>query len=466
MKKLFSIIVALYNTEEYLKECIESVINQTLNFEENVELILINDGSTDNSEKICLEYKKRFPQNIIYLYQKNKGVSVARNEGIKISTGKYINFLDSDDKFSLNFLEIVKKVFEEQSVNICAVRPEFFDKISGNTSVDNCFKTNRKVNIINDENYTQQAVNNVFIKKSIIKNHFFSENLSIGEDAMFINSLFLKNPIYYVTNSATYYQRRRQNNDSLSESAFKKKTFYVDTVDSYFLKIINIAKDEIGVVPIFLQKDIARYIAWMLQSNVVDEVLNTNEIKQLIKKLEVIVKDIDKENILNDKEIEIEYKYILLKLKKENVNIFYTDQLIKIENDTKYNDFKYIFVNHSLNNYILKNDDEKIILYALEMNKFYNKLLKENNEILKREKTQNENITEMQKKFNKRINDLNKEKEKIENQYTELQIKLKNVNDNYITVTNEYKKIINSKSWKITSPLRKIRKIVKKEVKK
>lgn len=93
----FSIVMPVYNVEEYLRESIDSVINQSIGFSDNIQLILINDGSPDNADEICLEYKGKFPDNIIYINKENEGVSVARNIGLDEAKGKYINFLDSDD---------------------------------------------------------------------------------------------------------------------------------------------------------------------------------------------------------------------------------------------------------------------------------------------------------------------------------------------------------------------------------
>ena len=70
-KYKFSVVMPVYNVEQYLEEAIESVINQTIGFKENIQLILVNDGSPDNSEAICLKYEKQFPDNIIYIKQKN-----------------------------------------------------------------------------------------------------------------------------------------------------------------------------------------------------------------------------------------------------------------------------------------------------------------------------------------------------------------------------------------------------------
>ena len=95
-----SIIVPIYNTEKYLKKCIDSLINQTM---KNIEIILINDGSTDNSEKIIKEYKDK---RIKYFKNKNQGIGKTRNFGIKKSTGKYLMFIDSDDYISYNCCEM------------------------------------------------------------------------------------------------------------------------------------------------------------------------------------------------------------------------------------------------------------------------------------------------------------------------------------------------------------------------
>ena len=96
-----SVIVPIYNVEKYLPECIESILGQSFT---DWELILVNDGSPDNCDKICKEYEKQ-DNRIQYFYQKNAGVSAARNLGMKHATGDYIFFMDSDDTISPNFLE-------------------------------------------------------------------------------------------------------------------------------------------------------------------------------------------------------------------------------------------------------------------------------------------------------------------------------------------------------------------------
>lgn len=99
MEKIkISVIVPIYNVEQYLSQCLDSIINQTYT---NLEIILINDGSTDNSEKICNQYKLLDPR-IIVIHKTNGGLSDARNTGIKIATGDYISFVDADDFIDKN----------------------------------------------------------------------------------------------------------------------------------------------------------------------------------------------------------------------------------------------------------------------------------------------------------------------------------------------------------------------------
>lgn len=101
MKKCVSIIIPVYNTEKYLRECLDSVFNQTFN---DIEVIIINDGSKDKSDDIIKSYMKKY-KNIIYINQKNQGQSVARNNGLKYAQGEFVFYLDSDDYIELDCIE-------------------------------------------------------------------------------------------------------------------------------------------------------------------------------------------------------------------------------------------------------------------------------------------------------------------------------------------------------------------------
>ena len=114
MKTQLSVIVPVYNTERFLRRCIESILNQNV---EKCELILINDGSTDSSGKICDEYAKE-NQCISVIHRKNQGVGKARNNGVLASSGKYITFVDSDDYIDRRMFEKLIEGAEKYNAEI------------------------------------------------------------------------------------------------------------------------------------------------------------------------------------------------------------------------------------------------------------------------------------------------------------------------------------------------------------
>ena len=109
---LVSIIVPVYNTEKYLKKCLDSLVNQTY---KDFEIIVVNDGSTDKSSNIISKYQKKY-KNIILIDKENEGLSMARNRGVQKSSGKYIIFVDSDDYVSNKLLEEVDKKIDDSDI--------------------------------------------------------------------------------------------------------------------------------------------------------------------------------------------------------------------------------------------------------------------------------------------------------------------------------------------------------------
>lgn len=128
-----SIIVPIYNTENYLNTCIKNLINQTL---KEIEIILIDDGSTDNSGKICDEYAKK-DKRIKVIHKKNEGAALARNVGIEIAQGEYIAFVDSDDYTDFDYYE---KLYKGSDNNIDVV----FGEIKASNSINRILSTNKQ----------------------------------------------------------------------------------------------------------------------------------------------------------------------------------------------------------------------------------------------------------------------------------------------------------------------------------
>lgn len=110
-----SVIIPVYNSESTIDKCVQSVLSQTYS---NIEIILVDDGSTDKSGEICRKYERRY-SNVIYMYQQNQGVSAARNNGIQNATGKWIAFVDSDDYIDNQMYEKMLKRISETESDVC-----------------------------------------------------------------------------------------------------------------------------------------------------------------------------------------------------------------------------------------------------------------------------------------------------------------------------------------------------------
>ena len=226
---LFSVIMAIYNTGKYLDDSIGSIINQTIGFEK-IQLILINDGSTDNSQEICLKYKKKY-NNIIYSKIEHSGVSVARNIGLKYALGKYINFLDADDKWdfqafrnALYFLEFHK------NVDLVAGRLKFFEALNIYHPLDYKFYKTRVVNLTEEYNCVHISGPSTFFRNTLIKTQNFVKGVFSGEDTIFINNILLIKPLIGFIREVIYYYRRRSDSSSAVQNQAKKVDFYFSQI--------------------------------------------------------------------------------------------------------------------------------------------------------------------------------------------------------------------------------------------
>ena len=111
MEDLISVVVPIYNVENYIKKCVDSILSQTY---KNLEIILVDDGSPDNCPQICDEYAQK-DNRIKVIHKENGGLSDARNAGIDISKGKFITFIDSDDYIEKDYVEVLYNSIKENA---------------------------------------------------------------------------------------------------------------------------------------------------------------------------------------------------------------------------------------------------------------------------------------------------------------------------------------------------------------
>ena len=212
--ELISVIIAVYNTEKYLCQCLDSVVNQTYT---NLEIILVDDGSTDRSSEICKQYAQQ-DQRVQYIRQNNSGVSAARNNGLRAATGEYVYFADSDDFLELNMLEILYRLAQEHHAQIaaCHWKSEFDDSTA--QLGENMWEYPRSVELFSAEeamisllrfkSYLGFGWNKLFEIKLLRENHIeFDESLKMLEDELLCCLAIERTERVVYTNLKLYHYR-------------------------------------------------------------------------------------------------------------------------------------------------------------------------------------------------------------------------------------------------------------------
>lgn len=361
-KYKFSVVMPVYNVELFLKEAIESVINQTLGFEKNIQLILVNDGSKDNSEKICLEYQKKYPENIKYIYQKNSGVSSARNNGMQYIEGKYVNFLDSDDKWELDAFEKIWNFFEdnEEEVDLIACRMKFFDAQDNFHKLDYKFEKNKVQDIFENYNCINLHITSSIIKSKVAKNFKFDTNLKYGEDSKYVNEIILEKHKYGTLNKTMHYYRKRSDESSTVQNKEKSLEWYTTTIELFYKSLMNLSIQKYGEIIPYIQY-LIMYDIQFRAKNIIPKNIGDDEKKQYFKDIIEILNQIEDYIILEQKNINADYKMYFLSLK-------YGKDITKC---LKYKKGRLYFNNISI--YKIKNNGNIVIVDIFNINK--NKIL-------------------------------------------------------------------------------------------
>lgn len=216
-----SIVVAVYNAEKTLNKCIESLLNQTY---KNIEIILVNDCSKDNSLDICNEYSKANDNVKVISNERNSGVSDTRNNGIDNSTGEYICFVDSDDYVESNYIEVLYYYYQKyNTVPICGF--VYHDEYNHAKPVKYSWSGNEELVSLGEafrlksELYLTALWNKLFDRRLIVeKNIRFDTNISVGEDLRFSIEYFDKNNIseVYVLKKPLYHYMKLSGNSLIS----------------------------------------------------------------------------------------------------------------------------------------------------------------------------------------------------------------------------------------------------------
>lgn len=277
MEKI-SIIVPIYNVETYLRDCMETIINQTY---KEIEIILVNDGSTDSSLEICNEYAEK-NDKIKIVSKKNGGLSDARNVGLEYATGKYIMFVDSDDYLAFNSCEVLYNAIKDTEFDFVTAnfaftnndgtpwkKPMFGDKFE-NTILD-ISDYKKSFYLVNSTVW-----NKIFRKEFIDKNNLKFEYGLLAEDAVFTTKAFLKAKTTYYIKDIVYYYRQRETKRGNASISFNCSVEYFKKVNQAYRIIYNNFKkyNEIDFYRYYYAKSTA-YILYKF----IDSVLLSDEEK-------------------------------------------------------------------------------------------------------------------------------------------------------------------------------------------
>lgn len=329
-----SIIVPIYNAEKYLERCLESIINQTL---KDIQIILVNDGSTDNSLSICRKYQA-IDERIITINKENGGVSSARNTGIENAQGEFIGFIDPDDWVEPDMYEKLYKQAKQIKADVCMCNYiieqykqsipiiEKIDKeiLKGAEITDNII-----ANMIGDSHLDSGSstimgsVWRLIIHRDLVKKHNlrFKVGIHFMEDLLFCIETFLRSRVVGV-NRGTFYHYAHNENSAVRSYKWNMYDLQM-TVYQEMEKTIN----ENGVYDILKSRLDIRY-ANMLFDSISNEVKEANKksLKQKIAFIKTLCKDKKLKEILNKTDTSrytLRKKLFLNAVKKENAYLLY-----------------------------------------------------------------------------------------------------------------------------------------------
>ena len=433
-----SVIIPVYNAEKYLKECLDSITKQTLT---DIEIICINDGSTDNSLNILQEYKK-YDDRFTIISQENQGQAVARNKGMKLIKGDYFCFMDADDILDLHTFEECYTLIKNKSLDFVMYKLINFDETSDEYYTSPGYNMTLVHNFVKNDVFNYESLNELIfyitvspVNKLYRTEFVFNTNARFPEGTIFEDNLFfwrlLFNAKRIYFHDKYFYKRRRHSESTTGEGSAK----WLDAIEIYN-KVWDIFK-EFGQFEKFKNR---------LYNNKVNFALyRLNNIKEEHKELFFQAWKNDLKNINKN--------YLDFVENLNSLNRYIFNAVILSKDYTEFYSMLHIYEDSNK----IKNLEKKIHTIKNSTNK----LLELNSENLNRIKDlelKNQELTEKNKSLNKKL------KNQIQKSYKfndELRFyKLRMLEYYQLKETNE--KITTSTSWKITKPFRKLMNLIKK----
>ncbi len=331
-KYKISCVMAIYNVEKYIDEAISSIIKQNIGFIENVQLILVNDGSTDSSGEICDKYKALYPQNVVVIHKENQGVAATKNVGLLHTKGEFITFIDPDDKISKETMKVVYEYFlkVKSITDVVAIPMLFFEEKKGNHPLNYKFgKVNQVVSLNEKPTVILLSTAAAFYRESAIQDKKFNEQLEVSEDFRFNYEIFKENPNLGLVPKGKYLYRRRVNQSSLIKTRWNNANTYTPYIRLVHMYLLKEYKSKFEYVPKYLQFAMMYDLQWIIKKESIPEgVISQEEKSEFINLIAEALEDIDEDVIFAQRYLSKSYMLYALELKmnnsiekKNNINI-------------------------------------------------------------------------------------------------------------------------------------------------
>ena len=281
-KYLATVIMAVYNAEDYLAEAIESVIGQTVGID-TIQLILVDDGSSDSSSSICDNYHDLYPNNIIVVHKENGGVSSARNIGLDLAEGRYTGFLDSDDRLESDAIEkmtgFLKK--HEREINCVSIPVRIFGYREYEHPMNSKYVEDGLIDIRNKPDALVTLVCNVMFRTSAIGDMRFQEGVTLGEDTLFATEFLMKHSLVYgiVTDTCWWY-RKHEPGISLSGDNYHNRIWYLDYPRNVLMAVVELSRQINGEVTPYVQHLIFYWLKYAILDKGIHDTLSPDEEKE------------------------------------------------------------------------------------------------------------------------------------------------------------------------------------------
>ena len=251
MEQYISVVIPVYNAEKYLPTCMDSLLKQTYR---KLEIILVDDGSTDGSLSLCRTYEQA-DHRVLVIHQENQGVSAARNAGIQRASGEYISFIDSDDYVKPDYFQRLHQDITEYAADMVCC--DYIEILNGCESLDYNHKVNKSRLLDSQEVYTSIAngvegywscVWGKLIRTSLARKNRFSTELRYGEDQLYMYGLFLHQPVVYLDTYQGYYYYRNEDSATMRVGEYNVKK-RLDEMKMYKYILVTLPRGAIACKP-------------------------------------------------------------------------------------------------------------------------------------------------------------------------------------------------------------------------